>query len=80
MATACWAFIVAKGPPRDPASTLVFSSLQGTNKEIHQQLIHKAVWTAWGQFSTLQLHAEMAGNFPLRRQIIDSGAANLSFK
>jgi hypothetical protein len=54
----CWAFILATASPPTPAPTLVFLSLQGTNKEIHQQLIHKAVWMAWGQFSGASLHVE----------------------
>jgi hypothetical protein len=58
MATACWAFILATASPPKAAPMLVFLSLQGTNKEIHQQLIHKAVWMAWGQFSRASLHAK----------------------
>jgi hypothetical protein len=54
----CWAFILATASPPGPAPTLVFLSLQGTNKESHQQLIHKAVWMAWGQFSQASLHAQ----------------------
>jgi hypothetical protein len=33
MATACWAFIVAKRPSREAAPVLVFRSLQAANKE-----------------------------------------------
>jgi hypothetical protein len=48
MATACWAFIVAKSTALETAPLLDFSSLQATNIEIHPQLIHKSMWTAWG--------------------------------
>jgi hypothetical protein len=48
MATACWAFIVAKSTRLETAPILDLSSLQGANREIHQQLIHKALWIAWG--------------------------------
>jgi hypothetical protein len=51
----CWAFIVATASLPPPAPTLVFSSLQGTNRKIYQQLIHKAVWMSWGQLSGAQL-------------------------
>jgi hypothetical protein len=48
MATACWAFIVAKSTPRKTAPLLDFSSLRATNIEFHPQLIHKSMWTSWG--------------------------------
>src|SRR3954467_5756212 len=48
MATACWAFIVAKSTLRKTAPLLDFSSLRAANIEIHQQVIHKSMWTAWG--------------------------------
>jgi hypothetical protein len=48
MATACWAFIVAKSTPLETAPMLDFSSLRATNIKIHPQDIHKVVWTAWG--------------------------------
>jgi hypothetical protein len=48
MATACWAFIVAKSTSLKTAPMLDFASLQGANIEIHQQLIHKHLWTGWG--------------------------------
>jgi hypothetical protein len=48
MATACWAFIVAKSTPRKTAPMLDFEPLQRTNMEIHQQLIHKRLWMFWG--------------------------------
>jgi hypothetical protein len=48
MATACWAFIVAKSTLRKTAPLLDFSSLRATNIEIHPQLIHKSMWTSWG--------------------------------
>jgi hypothetical protein len=50
MATACWAFIVAKSTLPEAAPLLDFPSLQRANMEIHQQLIHKALWIRWGQF------------------------------
>jgi hypothetical protein len=57
MATACWAFIVAKAIPLEPAPTLDISSLRGTNMKIHQQLIHIVLWTGWGQFDVPALRA-----------------------
>jgi hypothetical protein len=54
MATACWDFIVAKSTPRETAPVLDFSPLQHANKESHQQLIHKALWTTWGWFRNPQ--------------------------
>jgi hypothetical protein len=48
MATACWAFIVAKSTPPETAPLLDFLSLQVTNSKIFPQLIHKALWVAWG--------------------------------
>jgi hypothetical protein len=62
MATACWAFIVAKATSAKAAPTLVFSSLQGTNKEIHQQVIHKPVWMSWGHYLAPELAARFARN------------------
>jgi hypothetical protein len=41
MATACWAFIVAKSTSLKTAPLLDFGSLQDTNIEIRQQDIHK---------------------------------------
>jgi len=58
MATACWAFIVAKSTALETAPLLDFSSLQGANIEIHPQVIHKSMWTAWGYFLVLLLVAE----------------------
>jgi hypothetical protein len=55
MATACWAFIVAKRPPRKTAPLLDFGSLQDTNIEIHPQDIHKWLWTNSGYFSHCQI-------------------------
>jgi hypothetical protein len=40
MATACWAFILAKSPPLQAAFLLAWLSLQGANSKIYQQLIH----------------------------------------
>jgi hypothetical protein len=48
MATACWAFIVAKSTLLKTAPFLDFSSLHGANSKIYQQVIHKSMWTAWG--------------------------------
>jgi hypothetical protein len=48
MATACWAFIVAKSTLRKTAPLLDFLSLRVPNIEFHPQLIHKSMWTAWG--------------------------------
>jgi len=50
MATACWAFIVAKSTLRKTAPLLDFGSLHGTNIKNHQQDIHKRLWTDWGYF------------------------------
>jgi hypothetical protein len=48
MATACWAFIVAKRTAPETAPLLDFKPLQAANMKIHPQLIHKSMWTAWG--------------------------------
>ncbi|WP_280154620.1 hypothetical protein [Piscinibacter sp. XHJ-5] len=48
MATACWAFIVAKSTPLETAPLLDFFPLRASNKEIHPHFIHKTLWTAWG--------------------------------
>jgi hypothetical protein len=48
MATACWAFIVAKSTPLETAPILDLMPLRGTNKGIHPQLIHKRLWMFWG--------------------------------
>jgi hypothetical protein len=48
MATACWAFIVAKRASLQAAPLLDFGALRVTNRTISQQLIHKALWTPWG--------------------------------
>jgi hypothetical protein len=58
MATACWAFIVAKSTRREAAPILDFSSLQRANSKIHQQLINKRLWITWGQFPTCRFVAE----------------------
>jgi hypothetical protein len=55
MATACWAFIVAKATLLEPAPTLDISSLRGTNMKNHQQLIHNALWIGWGHLQALSL-------------------------
>jgi hypothetical protein len=41
LATACWAFIVAKSIPLEAAPMLDFKPLQAANRKSHQQLIHK---------------------------------------
>ncbi|HJW10282.1 MAG TPA: hypothetical protein VJ598_00760 [Albitalea sp.] len=48
MATACWAFIVAKRTPRETAPLLDFLPLQCANIKIYKQVIHKSMWMAWG--------------------------------
>jgi hypothetical protein len=48
MATACWAFIVAKSTLLETAPLLDFFPLRATNIEINSQLIHKSMWTPWG--------------------------------
>jgi hypothetical protein len=48
MATACWAFIVAKSTPPQTAPLLDFFPLRAPNMKIHPQLIHKSMWTSWG--------------------------------
>jgi hypothetical protein len=48
MATACWAFIVAKSTVPKTAPMLDFSSLRATNIKIYPQVVHKDMWTAWG--------------------------------
>jgi hypothetical protein len=48
MATACWAFIVAKSTAPKAAPMLDFCSLQRANKKIYPHIINKALWTAWG--------------------------------
>jgi hypothetical protein len=48
MATACWAFIVAKSPSLETAPLLDFTPLRVTNKKNCQQFIHKCLWAAWG--------------------------------
>jgi hypothetical protein len=61
MATACWAFIVAKATSLEPAPSLDISPLRGTNMKIHQQLIHKRLWMGWGQFQVPRLCPPGAG-------------------
>jgi hypothetical protein len=65
MATACWAFIVAKSTPLKTAPVLDFEPLQCTNMEIHQQLIHKPLWMGWGQIWTGALIARQPFKAPL---------------
>jgi hypothetical protein len=49
MATACWAFIVAKSTAPETAPLLDFFPLQRANRKNHQQLIHNCLWMVWGQ-------------------------------
>jgi len=48
MATACWAFIVAKSTPLETAPLLDFSPLRAANIKNRPQDIHKSMWTSWG--------------------------------
>jgi hypothetical protein len=64
MATACWAFIVATSPPLETAPLLDFSSLQAANTETYKQLIHKCLWTSWGQFQAINSVAKTDRNKP----------------
>jgi hypothetical protein len=52
MATACWAFIVAKSPPLQAAYLLGSRPLQGANSDFHPQLINSALCIPWGQFQS----------------------------
>jgi hypothetical protein len=61
MATACWAFIVAKSTSPKTAPLLDFGSLHATNIEIRQQDIHNWLWTIWGYFCRLGLVALNGG-------------------
>jgi hypothetical protein len=61
MATACWAFILATATLLEPAPTLDISSLQGTNRKFHQQLIHNSLWIRWGQIQAPSLYPPGAG-------------------
>ena len=65
MATACWAFIVAKSTPPQAAPMLDFSPLQAANRKFHPQLIHKCLWTLWGQFRARQSRSSTAREQPL---------------
>jgi hypothetical protein len=44
----CWAFIVAKSIGLKTAPALGMRLLQLANMKIHQQLIHKRLWTICG--------------------------------
>jgi hypothetical protein len=68
MATACWAFIVAKSIGRETAPALVFRPLQAANKDFLPQLIHKFLWIACGSNPTV------TGGRRFRRQTPPSGA------
>jgi hypothetical protein len=48
MATACWAFIVAKRPDPKTAPLLDFGPLHVANSENYPQFMHKHLWAAWG--------------------------------
>jgi hypothetical protein len=49
LATACWAFILTKRIPPEPAPMLDFRPLRVANRKNHQQIIHRpstALWAA----------------------------------
>jgi hypothetical protein len=48
MATACWAFIVAKSTPPEAAPLLDFKPLRSANRPFHPHVIHNAMWMRWG--------------------------------
>jgi hypothetical protein len=48
LATACWAFIVAKRPKPETAPLLDFLPLRVANNDFHPQVIHKCLWVNWG--------------------------------
>jgi hypothetical protein len=48
MATACWAFIVAKSTPLETAPLLDFKPLRSANTQIHPQVVHIGMWMRWG--------------------------------
>jgi hypothetical protein len=48
MATACWAFIVAKSTPLKTAPLLDSEPLRAANTVIRQHVIHNALWMYWG--------------------------------
>jgi hypothetical protein len=48
MATACWAFIVAKRTGRETAPALVSRPLQPSNKDFYSQVINKFLWITCG--------------------------------
>jgi hypothetical protein len=48
MATACWAFIVAKRLLLKTAPALDFTPLRVTNIKSYQQFMNKSLWVAWG--------------------------------
>src|SRR5687767_12911596 len=58
MATACWAFIVAKSPPLQAAYLLGSRPLQGANSNFHPQVINSTLCIPWGQFQTFPEHAK----------------------
>jgi len=48
LATACWAFIVAKSPALETAPLLDSRPLQVANMKNRPQLIHNSMWTTCG--------------------------------
>jgi len=64
MATACWAFIVAKSTPLETAPLLDSRPLQCANSKIYQQLIHKVLWMAWGYFQPTKIGPSQRAESP----------------
>jgi hypothetical protein len=79
MATACWAFIVAKSTRRETAPLLDFSSLQRANSENYQQVVHKCLWTTWGQFQYVPFVAATGRKRPVDGSILPSARFNPTF-
>jgi hypothetical protein len=77
MATACWAFIVAKSIPWKAAPMLDFASLWGTNKESYKQIINKSLCVRWGQLHPRSFIVSTTSNPGLRSQILASRPTNL---
>jgi len=55
LATACWAFIVAKTTRAETASLLDFASLHLANSDLSTQVINMFLLMTWGYFGTLSL-------------------------
>jgi hypothetical protein len=78
LATACWDFIVVKSTELQTAPLLDLSPLQAANTKIHQQVIHKSLWTAWGQFSPRGFIAQIERQSVMGTWILASGGHNLT--